>query len=398
VVKRSVVSILTLAVLLVGLGEARAQGAGDALDKVLVGAADFEGAFSSDTAAVLRTVLLTQTATFPIGSSAGGFAWTFDPTMGVATRRTQSFGPMFAERPFTTGKGKVNVGVAFQTTKLKSVSGEPLSDLRSTYDDGFFSDVFRSELDLSVTRTVLSMSFGVSDRVDLGFVVPFGRVKVAGTSEYQFRIDGDLFDSERNESEGSSTGIGDIILRGKAAIPSPSTLDLAAAVDFRLPTGDSKKLLGVGTMQVKTMIMASATRGPVSPHVNLGYTFGGKGIQFEEDEFGQFLSSESAAKSEPSPEFSYTVGADVVASPKVTISGDVIGRSLRRSAEIVVIKDEFGQYFEVRPATVNLLIGAIGVKVNMMGSWLLAGSVLFPLNDKGVKPGITPVIGFERAF
>jgi hypothetical protein len=24
--------------------------------------------------------------------------------------------------------------------------------------------------------------------------------------------------------------------------------------------------------------------------------------------------------------------------------------------------------------------------------------VLFPLNDNGVKPAVTPVIGFERAF
>ncbi len=28
----------------------------------------------------------------------------------------------------------------------------------------------------------------------------------------------------------------------------------------------------------------------------------------------------------------------------------------------------------------------------------VTGTVLFPLNDNGIKPAVTPVIGFERAF
>ena len=40
----------------------------------------------------------------------------------------------------------------------------------------------------------------------------------------------------------------------------------------------------------------------------------------------------------------------------------------------------------------------MGAKVSIGGSWLLTGTVLFPLNDNGITPAVTPVIGFERAF
>ena len=53
---------------------------------------------------------------------------------------------------------------------------------------------------------------------------------------------------------------------------------------------------------------------------------------------------------------------------------------------------------EVTPGTVHKLLGAVGAKVSLGGTWLLTGTVLFPLNSNGIKPAVTPVIGFERAF
>ena len=55
-------------------------------------------------------------------------------------------------------------------------------------------------------------------------------------------------------------------------------------------------------------------------------------------------------------------------------------------------------FLEVTPGTVHLLLGAVGAKLSLGGSWLLTGTVLFPLHDNGIKPAVTPVIGFERAF
>ncbi|MFI4943237.1 MAG: hypothetical protein ACHP85_08240, partial [Burkholderiales bacterium] len=44
----------------------------------------------------LNAGIAAQLATFPIGSSSGGFTYTFDETLGVYNRTTQSFGPIFA--------------------------------------------------------------------------------------------------------------------------------------------------------------------------------------------------------------------------------------------------------------------------------------------------------------
>jgi hypothetical protein len=101
---------------------------------------------------------------------------------------------------------------------------------------------------------------------------------------------------------------------------------------------------------------------------------------------------------EPSNEVNYTIGVDIAAANAVTIAGDVIGRSLRDSVRFTYRTGPLGSFFDVEPASVNLVLGTIGAKFKVGGMWLITGSVVFPLNDAGVKPGVTPVVGFERAF
>src|SRR6478735_2708262 len=135
-------SILTLGILLVATG-AYAQSAGAALRGVLFNIPDgpyaATGALSENSSAALYGLLLGETTTFPTGTSAGGFTWTFDDTLHVPVRRNRSFGPMFAERPFTTGKGKLNVGAALQHATFSTVGGRPLTAFASsiTYVGGY---------------------------------------------------------------------------------------------------------------------------------------------------------------------------------------------------------------------------------------------------------------------
>ena len=74
-------AILTVGILLVATA-AGAQSAGGALRAVLyrdVGGTP--GAISENSSAVLYGLLLGETTTFPTGSPAGGFTWTFDDTL-----------------------------------------------------------------------------------------------------------------------------------------------------------------------------------------------------------------------------------------------------------------------------------------------------------------------------
>src|SRR5688572_4868576 len=52
--------------------------------------------------------LVVQLSTVPLGSSSGGFTYTFDPTVGTFSRASRSFGPAFAERALTAGRGRFN--------------------------------------------------------------------------------------------------------------------------------------------------------------------------------------------------------------------------------------------------------------------------------------------------
>src|SRR5262249_29371179 len=76
----------------------------------------------------LNSGIATQLSTFPIGSSSGGFTYTFDESLGVYNRTTQSFGPIFTERPLTTGKGKFTFGANYQEATYDRFQGKSLSD------------------------------------------------------------------------------------------------------------------------------------------------------------------------------------------------------------------------------------------------------------------------------
>lgn len=77
---------------------------------------------------VLRSAFARELGSFPIGSSSGGFAYSFDSSSGVAVRSSASFGPAFAERPFTSGRGTFNLGVTFLQRRFTHLEGLSLED------------------------------------------------------------------------------------------------------------------------------------------------------------------------------------------------------------------------------------------------------------------------------
>jgi hypothetical protein len=397
---------LLLAANVAGAQTAGATTAGEALRNLLFGGNNGgAGALSENATRALYGLFLGETTTFPTGTSAGGFTWIFDDNLRVPIRRSRSFGPMFAERPFTTGKGKLNVGGAFQHTTFSSVGGRPLTDLvqSSSYRDG--DEVYRytSSLEVALDRTIVSATYGLHDKVDIATIVPFGSSRVSGFGSYYQLYQGEE-SIERTDSSGSSFGLGDILVRGKVALLASDQFDAAAMVDFRLPTGDPEKLLGTGHLQTRVMFIGGTTLGNVNPHVNVGYTFGGEGMIFGADNRWEGSSGDPELfERQPSEEFNYVGGVDFAVSSRITIAGDLVGRVVRNTAAMEFFEsppDDPDRVvaLEVTPGTGHLLLGAVGAKISVGGSWLLTGTVLFPLKDNGIEPAVTPVIGFERAF
>jgi hypothetical protein len=373
----------------------------------------------------LNRGIAAQLATFPLGSSSGGFAYTFDPELGVFSRSTDSFGPLFAERALTAGKGKFSFGANYLRSTFDSFEGESLrdgditlflthADLNRNGDhlDFFFEgDTIKANLFLTIEADTAAMfaNYGVTDRLDVGVAVPYLRIKMKARihehiekfstrdEPFVFHIfpngtdDNDILDSDEAE------GLGDMVLRAKYRFKAVEGGGLAAGIDLRLPTADETELLGSGATQLKLYLIASGSGKRISPHVNAGYTF----------------SKGGSAVTGPLPdEVNYTVGFDAALHHRITFAADVIGRTLLNFDRIVKVEKpwEFthgnGGPIETTVITdyaaqndnLNVLVGSVGLKINPFGRLLLSGNVLMSQGKRGLQDYFTPVVSVDYTF
>lgn len=349
----------------------------------------------------INDLLGAQLVGFPIGSSAGGFTWTFNRNLNAFEQQSESFGPMFTDRPLTIGRNRFNIGANFQRSTFDNLESRSLRDGDIRIYTGLALSGGRSlfiedALDLELSANTVSVfgTYGVTDRLDVGFAVPFVQVKMKARLDSRFgdqtSVDPDVFFTD--EREDSASGIGDVLVRAKYNIIPITGGGLAAGVDFRLPTGDEAELLGLAGGQAKIYMAAGGGSRSVSPHVNIGYTFSGESELAVDPESAVFA---------PSDEFNYAGGVDVSLSPRFTLSGDLIGRTLREFGRLTEVSSEFGsQYSEFQFETGNLhvVLGSVGSKFNLGGKGLITGNVLFPINKSGLRDNLTWVVGFEYSF
>jgi hypothetical protein len=408
--------------------------------------------------------LLTLLATYPTGTPAGGFTYIFDPALGSLTRSSDSFGPSFAERALTTGRGKVSVGFGYQHAAYDTFEGlnlrqrdtseslnrrqrgitfyiphtdccRPGAAAASTPDGSrltppFEGDLIRAALALEVASdtSIVFASFGVTDRLDIGLAVPFVRVEVNASVLARIErlstaddpsvhaFEGADPDQRLFRLSGVAAGLGDIVVRGKYALTSGRPFGLAAAVETRVPTGDESNLLGTGGVQTKVLGIASFHRGPISPHVNVGYTFSTKG---------------ALPNAELHDEVVATAGVDSVLTSRVTMSFDVLSRTLRDAGRMRLAEKTLDYaiagsgtggggggggggarpdppsvdtrrftYSEPQfaPGNLRLYLGAFGVRFSPWRTVLVTANLLFPLTDAGLRDRVTPVVGIDYAF
>jgi hypothetical protein len=368
--------------------------------------------------------IVAQTATFPVSSPTGGFAFTFDAASGTFQRVANSFGPAFADRALTNGRKKFTVGANFQYAKYNSFEGQTLDngDIKFYLEhedvpgDVFFEgDLIRAALRLklsSATTTVFG-SYGVTDAFDVAVAVPIVRVKMdASIDASVLRLaTGDASPihafpgggtSQTFSDSGEASGIGDVLVRAKYRFATGAGGGVAAGLDVRLPTGDSKDLLGTGAASATLTLIGSAVRGRFAPHFNVA--FGAAG---------------SSDVTNLSNEFNYKVGTEFVASPKITLSADLVGRSLIDAGSLqlqnivhnyttgtgVAQSTTFEEFAPRAAAGGGLLDGAlnavslaVGGKFNLRGNLLINANVLVALTNAGLTAKVTPVIGLDYTF
>jgi hypothetical protein len=386
---------LAAAVLLVAFAAARleAQQSVRGAARTLLG-----GNFTEAEIDSVASVLAQQIATFPIGTSSGGFKFDINPKTFVATPRRDDFGPFFAERASTLGGG-VTIAINAQATTFEAFEGRGLrnGDLRSrTVIGNRLVDIDRFTFNVSTQTTTFIATAAVDDRADVSVVVPFVRTSLNGTASAL-----DFTTGARVERivDARGAGLGDVVLRGKWNFHP----GLAAAAEIFLPTGSTERLAGTGHYRFKPMFVASTKVGTFSPHINLGYTFGGRGTKVTAN--GPYLPTVEYA--EPGSEFNYTVGAEVAPRGPSTLFIDLLGRSMRSVGrfdggqamiEVPGLAALPVESFVARSGTLHVRLGAIGGRALVLQKGLISAALLFPLSDDGLKAGLTPVLGFEWAF
>jgi hypothetical protein len=408
-----------------------------------------------------NTQMATQFATFPLGSSTGGLTYVFDETVGTFRRGSASFGPLFAERALTIGRRKLSAGFNVQRTSYRTFEGQSLDDgsikfyLRhqdccgfidpttltgfqlvpdgSRLNPPFEGDLIEVSLAMdAITETAAAFfNYGVTNRWDVGLAIPYVTVDLEARVEARIiRLvtatapDTHTFEygnpnaTQVRERTGRVSGLGDVVLRTKYHFLSGAGGGLAVALDLRLPTGDEANLLGAGGTQAKVLLVASDERGRFGHHMNLGYTATS----------GQVAGTVAGLSAAPLPdEFNYTGGVEFIASPRVTVMGDIIGRTLRGAGRLNLVSKSFpyndpnpliqgmpgpgcGGFagltcstatfneFDPRPGNLTLLLGTGGIKFNPVGNLLISASVLFPLSNAGLRSRVSTVIGVDYAF
>ena len=358
-------------------------------------------------------------------SSSGGFLFEFDRASGVFLRKSNTFGPAFAERAQTLGRGRWSVGGTYQRLTGVGYEGRDfdrglpfhIPHLDLPFPPGgavpapfFEGDVLENVVfvDLAMDRFTIFANYGATSRLDVGVTLPI--VSLTVDAQVHSRIirqsTADLptvhaFDeggtSETIQAiEGSSTGFGDLLLRAKYLAYDGERVGAGFGVDLRLPTADAENLLGSDATQAKLYFVLSGARQRFLPHVNFGYTLSHGGV-------GDLV--------EMPDELTYALGTEFAATPTLTLIGDVLGRSLRGFGRYHLGLQQFPfqtsdgrlgtgvfEQYEHDPGNLHLMEGTLGFKWNPWPNILVSGHVLFPLSNAGLNGGLSPVFAFEYSF
>jgi hypothetical protein len=405
--------------------------------------------------AVNQTVgsaIATQLAVLPIISPSSGFTYKYDRETGAFVRTTTSFGPIYAERAETVGRGKFMFGSSYQRFRFSTLDGNNLHNLPAVFQhvpntgpgnipEPYEADVITStnNITLNMDQTMLFGTVGITNRVDVSVAVPVVSTRMSAVSNDQIiRVSGPTFtlagtstvlqnphefdasgsQTKSFSSTGSASGIGDITFRVKGQVLQRETFSVAAAVDVRTPTGDERQLLGAGAAGIRPYVIISA-RKKFSPHANLGYQWNGKsilagnitGTTVSEDNTGTVVIQNGPAVKQSLPaQFFYTFGLDVgVPSRRLTFALDYMGQVLHDAPRVfqttVQTANIPGGTGTLTLPTISggkdnvvLSTGSAGFKYNVFNNVLLTGNILFRLDDKGLRQNVTPLAALTYSF
>jgi hypothetical protein len=385
-------------------------------------AAHFNSAFQSDFRLV-NIALTGQLTAVPLPSPASGFTYQFDAATGTFVRSTRSFGPILSDRAETIGRGRLAFGFSNQFFSFDHLDGVSLSAIPAVFKHdsaelgGGRADVVSTTntVGATVSQFAGALTYGVSSRVDLSLAVPLikthlsllsnARILRLGTGSnlaVHYFLDptalGSFGSTHQYFTEGSASGVGDLVLRVKATVIREGSRALAAGLDTRLPTGDEQNLLGTGAMGVRPFAAVSGAFGAFAPHANIAYQWNGQSVLAGD--------VRSGTEADLPDQFQYSAGTDLAINPRFSMVFDLLGQRVLSSPRLSVYTlNAVGQAGsaslpDIRFSTDSYWVtdAALGFKTNVASRLLINFNMRFNIGDHGLADRLTPLLGVEWSF
>jgi hypothetical protein len=361
----------------------------------------------------------------PLSTGTSGI--TFNIIGGAPVPTSSSAGPIFGERVQTLGRGRVLIGATVTGVQFTSVRGVPLDNLAFTFthqnicrngtaapvnapcpapfplDSGLGSPTFENDvievnttIDLKLQVAALNLTYGLSNRIDVGVAVPFVRADLTGGSIARIvpfaQPSPHFFGTSSNPVftagaglSGTSTGIGDIAARVKINLGG-SDRGIGLLTEARFPTGDENEFLGSGEYALRFLGVASARYGNFSPHLNAGYLW----------RSGESLTDAVLT----------TAGFDQLLAPWATLAVDLIGQwqanknplTLPPTVHFSLPNQRTANPTNIPARPDNILDGSLGFKFLTHGGITLITNAVIPLNNGGMRGNLVWTAGAEYNF
>jgi len=387
----------------------------------------------------LNSLIAGNVSSFPLSSTGAGVIYEasagLDPVTGLPLPAATSLGPIFGETARPLGAGKVALEVSYTYLDLASFRGLPTNQMQFAFThqevrtggkvdsvlglNANESDVITVTTDLHARAQIgaLSATVGVTKDLDIGVALPLISITLSGTahaviSSYSFAVGGFANHYFGGDSlhpvlqtsypyHRTATGIGDLAFRAKYSFARGGSLDAAALLDVRLPTGKTEDFLGTGKVTTRVWGILSRRIGEVTPHINVGYLRDPADFQSDAVEFRAGFDSKFFAN--------LTFALDILGHIDLTTS-----KAIHLAPGSTTIYDHPGKYpttdsSGVAPRQVpnsnipdsntdNIYSAAVGFRYSPAERFVLVFNMLVPLNNKGLRAALAPTLGFSASF
>jgi hypothetical protein len=357
--------------------------------------------------AIVRSVPL---AAASAGASAG-VSRSWDDALGTITIDKYLFGQIYLERPETIGRGNWSVGTSYQWVHPASLDGRHLDQLsdvrppicgaRSPCQGAFTVPAYH--LDLVTNQVTMAATYGVTDALEVNLILP---TLVSGLDTRVLFFDLDTGKAIRRvNAHDDAAGVGDLVLRGKYSLLSQGPLTLAMGLGLSLPTGNADNFQGIGSVLVSPALYGSTDRlgehlgFVLRPYVNVGADLDAENVAASEVRWGLGMDFRRGSR--------FTAGVGFLARHVLEAFGPSGALDLVRCAGTPdrcrksdpPPPEVTAPFLGIEAGRRDLYDLTLTVRAAFFQRRLIATlSCTLPLNDQGVRPAPTPLVGIEVPF